>query len=220
MEKTENFSPKSLKSSVVEYLRERIFLEDYVGGDRIVESKVADDLDISRAPVREALKELENEGLVETIPRKGTFIVEFSQEEFQELFDIRVMLEERVFRILIKNNLLSEEDFDYLHKLVDEMVEIACSDKNDNKKLAEVNKRDIEFHSFLWCKSKSKWTNRLLTTLYYQLQLAMLIDAKKEENLREASLKHKDILRCLKNESVKDTKKAVIDHIRTLAEMS
>ncbi|MBS3812142.1 MAG: GntR family transcriptional regulator [Halanaerobiales bacterium] len=220
MEKKENFSPKSLKSSVVEYLRERIFLEDYVGGDRIVESKVADDLDISRAPVREALKELENEGLVETIPRKGTFIVEFSQEEFQELFDIRVMLEERVFRILIKNNLLSEEDFDYLHKLVDEMVEIACSDKNDNKKLAEVNKRDIEFHSFLWCKSKSKWTNRLLTTLYYQLQLAMLIDAKKEENLREASLKHKDILRCLKNESVKDTKKAVIDHIRTLAEMS
>src|SRR6056297_34818 len=220
MEKKENFSPKSLKSSVVEYLRERIFLEDYVGGDRIVESKVADDLDISRAPVREALKELENEGLVETIPRKGTFIVEFSQEEFQELFDIRVMLEERVFRILIKNNLLSEEDFDYLHKLVDEMVEIACSDKNDNKKLAEVNKRDIEFHSFLWCKSKSKWTNRLITTLYYQLQLAMLIDAKKEENLREASLKHKDILRCLKNESVKDTKKAVIDHIRTLAEMS
>ena len=219
MEQKENFAPKSLKSSVVEYLRERIFLEDYVGGDRIVESKVAEDLDISRAPVREALKELENEGLVETIPRKGTFVVEFSQEEFQELFDIRVMLEERVFRILIKNNLLSEEDYDYLYKLVDEMVEIACSDKDDNKKIAEVNKKDIEFHSFLWCKSKSKWTNRLLTTLYYQLQLAMLIDAKKEENLREASLKHKDILRCLKNESVKETKKAVIDHIRTLAEM-
>ncbi len=220
MEQKENFAPKSLKSSVVEYLRERIFLEDYVGGDRIVESKVAEDLDISRAPVREALKELENEGLVETIPRKGTFVVEFSQEEFQELFDIRVMLEERVFRILIKNNLLSEEDYDYLYKLVDEMVEIACSDKDDNKKIAEVNKKDIEFHSFLWCKSKSKWTNRLLTTLYYQLQLAMLIDAKKEENLREASLKHKDILRCLKNESVKETKKAVIDHIRTLAEMA
>ena len=47
----------------------------------------------------------------------------------------------------------------------------------------------------------------------------MIKKKKKEENLREASLKHRDILKCLKKESVKDTKQAVINHIKSLSEM-
>ncbi|MGM0445658.1 MAG: GntR family transcriptional regulator [Bacillota bacterium] len=219
MKLKDRFSHKSLKSEVADYLKEQIFLENYVGGDRIVETNVADELDVSRAPVREAIKELENQGLVETVPRKGTFVVEFNQDEIQELFDIRVMLEERVFKILIKENLLTKDDFDYLEDLVNEMVQISQSNKDKNEKIVLVNKRDMKFHSYLWKKSKSKWTNKILTTLYYQLQLAMIIDAKKEENLKEASLKHKDIIKCLKEHSVKRTKQAVIDHIRTLSEM-
>lgn len=219
MKLKDRFSHKSLKNEVADYLKEQIFLENYIGGDRIVETNVADELDVSRAPVREAIKELENEGLVETVPRKGTFVVEFNQDEIQELFDIRVMLEERVFKILIKERLLTEDDFDYLEKLVNEMVQISQSNKDKNEKIVLVNKRDMRFHSYLWEKSNSKWTNKILTTLYYQLQLAMIIDAKKEENLKEASLKHKDIIKCLKEHSVKKTKQAVIDHIRTLSEM-
>ncbi|MDZ7671556.1 MAG: GntR family transcriptional regulator [Halanaerobiales bacterium] len=219
MKLKDRFSHKSLKNEVADYLKEQIFLENYVGGDRIVETNVADQLDVSRAPVREAIKELESQGLVETVPRKGTFVVEFNQDEIQELFDIRVMLEERVFKILIKERLLTEDDFDYLEELVNEMVQISQSNKDKNEKIVLVNKRDMKFHSYLWKKSNSKWTNKILTTLYYQLQLAMIIDAKKEDNLKEASLKHKDIIRCLKEHSVKKTKQAVIDHIRTLSEM-
>jgi|AntRauTorckE6833_2_1112554.scaffolds.fasta_scaffold00339_12 DNA-binding GntR family transcriptional regulator len=219
MKLKDRFSHKSLKSEVVDYLKEQIFLENYVGGDRIIETNVANELDVSRAPVREAIKELESQGLVETVPRKGTFVVEFNQYEIQELFDIRVMLEERVFKILIKEDLLTKDDFDYLEDLVSEMVQISQSNKDKNEKIVLVNKRDMKFHSYLWKKSKSKWTNKILTTLYYQLQLAMIIDAKKEDNLKEASLKHKDIIRCLKEHNVKKTKQAVIDHIRTLSEM-
>lgn len=210
---------QSLTSRVVEYLKEQIFLENYVGGDRITESNLAEELGISRAPVREAIKELESQGLVETIPRRGTFVVEFDHDEIQELFDIRVMLEERVFKILIKEKLLDQDDFEYLENLVKEMVQITESDKDNNEKVVEVNKRDMKFHSYLWKKSKSKWTNKILTTLYYQLQLAMIIDAKKEDNLKDASLKHNDIIRCLRKKSVKETKQAVVDHIRTLSEM-
>jgi len=219
LDQNNRFVYKSLKSKVVDYLKEKIFLKDYIGGDRIIESKIAEELDISRAPVREAIKELESDGLVETIPRKGTFVIDFDQKEIQELFDIRVMLEERVFKILIESNLLSQEDYEYLENLINEMVEISESNKDENIKIIEVNKRDMKFHSYLWKKSNSKWTNKILTTLYNQLQLAMILDAKKEENLREASLKHKDILKCLKKESVKETKRAVINHIKSLSEM-
>jgi DNA-binding GntR family transcriptional regulator len=145
-------------------------------------------------------------------------VVDFTQEEVQELYQIRVMLEERVFKIIIDNHKLVDDDFEYLEELVDEMVEIANSSNNKNKKVFEVNKRDIKFHRYLWCRSDSKWTIKILTTLYNQLQLAMLLDAKKEENLVKASLKHKKILDSLKRNNLKDTKDAVIEHIKTLSQ--
>jgi DNA-binding GntR family transcriptional regulator len=213
-----DFKHKILSNRVVEYLKEEIFMENYIGGDRITESKIANELEISRAPVREAFKELENMGFVETISRKGTFVINFTQEEVQELYEIRVMLEERLFKILIEDQKLANDDYEHLEELIDEMVDIASSSKNQNKKVFEVNKRDIKFHRYLWSKSESKWTIKILTTLYNQLQLAMLLDAKKEENLVKASLKHKKILDSLKRNNLKDTKDAVIEHIKTLSQ--
>ena len=213
-----DFEHKSLSKRVVDYLKEEIFMENYIGGDRIPEAKIAEELEISRAPVREAFKELENMGLVETISRKGTFVVDFKKEEVQELYEIRVMLEERVFNILIEEEKLNEEDFQHLEDLIDEMVDIANSSEDQNRKVFEVNKRDIKFHRYLWCKSDSKWTIRILTTLYNQLQLAMILDAKKEENLVQASLKHKKIINHLKDNDLKGTKEAVIEHIKTLSQ--
>ena len=97
------------------------------------------------------------------------------------------------------------------------MVEIANSDKDENTKVFEVNQKDIKFHRYLWCQSESKWTIKILTTLYNQLQLAMILDAKKEENLVQASLKHKKILKKLKDKNLEGTKNAIIEHIKTLS---
>ena len=209
---------KSLSRKVVDYIKEEIFMENYTGGDRIPESKIADELNISRAPVREAFKELENMGFVEIVSRKGTYVVDFAEDEVQELYEIRVILEEKIFKKLIENNILSEDDFEYLEELIEDMVEIAKSDKNENRKVFEVNKLDMKFHRYLWCKSESKWTIKILTTLYNQLQLAMILDAKKEENLVKASLKHQKIIDNLKENNLEGTKNAVIEHIKTLSE--
>ena len=213
----EEIQHKSLSRKVVEYIKEEIFMENYTGGDRIPESKIANELSISRAPVREAFKELENMGFVEIVSRKGTFVVDFKENEVQELYEIRVILEEKIFKKLIDNQKLTEEDFKYLEKLIDEMVVIARSDKDENRKVFEVNKVDMKFHRYLWCKSDSKWTVKILTTLYNQLQLAMILDAKKEENLEKASLKHQKILDNLRNNDLEGTRNAVIEHIQTLS---
>lgn len=217
MKFNEEIQHKSLSKKVVDYLKEEIFMENYTGGDRIPESKIANELNISRAPVREAFKELESMGFVEIVSRKGTFVVDFKENEVQELYEIRVILEEKIFKKLIENQKLTEEDFKYLEKLIDEMVVIARSDKDENRKVFEVNKIDMKFHRYLWGKSESKWTVKILTTLYNQLQLAMILDAKKEENLEKASLKHQKILDNLKNDDLEGTRNAVIEHIQTLS---
>ncbi|MFN2341690.1 MAG: GntR family transcriptional regulator, partial [Halanaerobium sp.] len=105
---------QSLSEKVAEHLKREIFLENYQGGDRILEARVAEELSVSRAPVREAIKELEKAGLVETVPRKGSFVVSFEESDIKEIFEIRVILEGRMMELIIQNDLLDEKDFNHL----------------------------------------------------------------------------------------------------------
>lgn len=210
-----SFSHKSLSLRVVDHLKEEIFLERYKGGERILESKVAEELNISRAPVREAIKELENMGLIINIPRKGSFVVEFTEEDVREIFDIRVLLEMKIIERLIEEKNLTEKDFEYLTNIIDEMVDIAKEDSDSNYKVINVNKKDMAFHKYLWEKSGSKWTKKILANIFNQLQLAMLIDAKMESSLIDSAKKHYQIIENIKRGDLNGTRDAIIDHIVT-----
>jgi DNA-binding GntR family transcriptional regulator len=75
-------------------LLERILLGDYRGGTRLAELEIADELGVSRTPVREALLQLRLEGLVEIIPRGGIYVVEAPIKLIREITELRVLLEE------------------------------------------------------------------------------------------------------------------------------
>ncbi|HZH92486.1 MAG TPA: GntR family transcriptional regulator, partial [Tissierellaceae bacterium] len=120
-------SRHNLSKIVVDYIKESILSGLYKEGDHILETEVANTLGISRAPVREAIKELEKEGIVQTLPRRGTFVTKFSLEDIKEVFEIRMLLENNIFKILIYENKLSDEDFINLEKLVIQMERIADS---------------------------------------------------------------------------------------------
>ena len=86
-------TPK-LKESVVEYLREQIFKKRALtSGDRIHERELSRLLGVSRAPIREALKELEEQGLVVSEKYRGWFVANFHEEEFFEINKLRSLLE-------------------------------------------------------------------------------------------------------------------------------
>lgn len=204
---------QSLSDKVAEHLKREIFLENYQGGDRILESKVADELNVSRAPVREAIKELENAGLVETIPRKGSFVVSFEESDIKEIFEIRVILEGRMMEIIIENDLLDEEDFNHLEHLIEEMLLIVKKDLPDNEKVVELNNKDIAFHEYLWGKTDRKFTQRILKVIYNQLKLAMIIDSRKEDSLEESVKEHYAIINNLKEKNIKEIRQSLIDHI-------
>ena len=84
---------KSLAAAVLDDIRRRILTVDFRPGERINESEIALKLGISRSPVREAFRVLEGEGLITTLPRKGSFITEISVQDLGELFEIREILE-------------------------------------------------------------------------------------------------------------------------------
>ena len=84
---------KSLTAVVLDDIRRRILTGEFRPGERINESEVAAKLGISRSPVREAFRVLEREGLIATLPRKGSFITEISPQDVEELFELREILE-------------------------------------------------------------------------------------------------------------------------------
>jgi DNA-binding GntR family transcriptional regulator len=83
-----------LRQQVKELLLERILSHHYAPGDRLVETRIAQELGVSQAPVREALRELETLRFVESAPFKGAWVREVSDRELAEIYPIRAALED------------------------------------------------------------------------------------------------------------------------------
>jgi DNA-binding GntR family transcriptional regulator len=135
--------PASLRQRASDALRTAIVQGHYLPGDRLKEVELAEQLGISRAPVREALRQLEHEGLVASLPYRATEVLGVSQEEVAEvLVPIRLTIESFAFRNALP--LLSEADFEELAQLVAQMRE--ASERGDLDELAE---DDVRFHELV-----------------------------------------------------------------------
>src|SRR5487761_1059090 len=107
----------SLASAVADKLREMIIRGEIQEGEQLSQGAVASDFQVSRIPVREAMRQLEAEGLITIVPHRGGVVSALSPEEIEELFDIRVLLESEVLKLSIPN--LTDADF----KQADEILQ-------------------------------------------------------------------------------------------------
>jgi len=84
---------RSLMTVVLDNIRRRILTGEFRPAQKINESEIAVNLGISRSPVREAFRILERDGLITTLPRKGSYITDISLKDLEELFEVRKILE-------------------------------------------------------------------------------------------------------------------------------
>lgn len=204
---------ENLSSIVVNYIKESILSGRYKAGDHILETEVALKLNISRAPVREAIRELESDGIVITKPRKGTFVSSYSIDDIKEVFDIRLLLENNINKILIYEDKLGEKDFTHLENLVEEMLRISKSDIEESLKLIMVNTKDMEFHRYIWNKSGSQRRVKMLESIFFQLRVAMLYDTTVSGDLLITATDHYEIIESLKAKDIDRCKRALREHI-------
>merc|ERR1711879_893209 len=97
----------SLKDKAYEHIKSKIILCEMMPGSDISEEELANELGISRTPVREAIMMLENENLVHVFPRKGSFVSQITLKDIQEIFQIREVVETQVGKMVCKT--ISEE---------------------------------------------------------------------------------------------------------------
>ena len=128
---------------VAEVLREAIGVGRLEPGDRLVEKSIADELGTSRAPVREALRELVHEGLVTHIPYRGAFVLGVSEEEIHEvMIPIRLALERYAVTRALQR--LGPRELAGLETIVEKMEEASVAGD-----LRSVVDADIRFHDFV-----------------------------------------------------------------------
>lgn len=170
-------------------LREAILDGRLVGGSRLVQSDIADGLNVSITPVREALRDLAAEGLIRLDAHRGASVTELKAEELEEIFDLRALLEPEILRRAWPH--LTDEIVEEAARLDDEM--------NSTETISQWTALNTRFHQLVFdlCDSPRLLALHASLTAPWLMYVsaALLADA---ENRRRASEGHSTILEALR----------------------
>jgi DNA-binding GntR family transcriptional regulator len=197
---------KSLGQHVFENLKQAIIRGEMAPGDRLVESRLADALDISRTPVREAIHKLEREGLVRKLPKGGFTVVNLTREEVEETFGIRCVLESYAARLAAAN--YREEELLPLEEKIQEFQQ--CLDKGLLEDLPRIN---TQFHNLFYSLSKSPRLIKMINDLTDQIFRFRKILLKMETWAETSNRDHLKMLEAIRKRDLDQVEKVVKEHI-------
>ena len=157
------FRSVSLVDQVANTLKDDILTGSLKGGDQLLEDSLKNEFGISRTPLREAFRVLEKEGLVEILPRKGTFVRRISRQDIEENFPVRAILEGLAARLAYAN--LAQQDINDMEEVLEYMEEAA-----QRKDFIEYAKHHLTFHEIFINVSN----NETLIALLHNLRMNRL----------------------------------------------
>lgn len=196
----------SLGQQAVALMRAKILAQELAPGQRLDEAVLAAQLGISRTPLREALKTLAAEGLVEQRPRRGCFVSEMSFRDLEEIFPIMAMLEGRVaFEAAVKS---SPADLKRLEALHEKLQKHAAA--GDVDRYYAVN---YEFHDALQQVAGSRWLRHLIGDLRRMLKLSRHRSLMLPGRLAESMAEHEALMEALRTGKARSAEKIMNRHL-------
>jgi DNA-binding GntR family transcriptional regulator len=198
--------PVSIRQRVYDYLRNRILSNQIAAGERLVEGRLAKQINVSRTPIREALHILEMEGLIESFPRVGYRVKEIRWEDVEELCEIRAVNEVLAAKWAIKRITPQE---------------VAAMKANIDTAEAEIQagqpdlfvERDAEFHELLVRASGSERLLELCQMLRRHMLRYRVESLYVSENGLRAVSGHRRVLGCLEKKDNDGIEAAIRDHL-------
>lgn len=199
----------SRREQVAEILRDAITAGRLKPGDRLIETDLASELGTSRAPVREALRQLEEQGLVASYPYRGSEVLGVTEDEVQEmLVPIRVTLERFAYARALGR--LTAADFNDLQALVEEMKVAAQEGSAD--RLADA---DIRFHELIILRSEQRHCLQIWRTIEPRVRAYFRRDAPAHDDPGAVPAQHQELLDVLRTGSEQAVLEAADRHIHT-----
>ena len=205
----EEYQDHSLSSKVFQKLRDNILTGKYAEQEELRENTIGKELGVSRTPVREALRQLELEGLVTIIPNKGAYVSGITGEDVKDIYRMRSLLEGLCARWAAER--ITEEQLDRL----DEIILLAeFHSKRENTINAEqITELDGQFHAVLYEACGSRILKHTLTDFHKYVQNARKLSIFSGERARKSIREHKMILRAIRERDPDLAEQLANEHI-------
>ena len=197
---------QTLTGMTLEAVRERILRGQYPEGEPLRQDAIADELGVSRIPVREALRQLEAEGLVTFSPHRGAVVSTLSIQEIVELFELRAEIESDLLRRAIKN--MTAEDNNRARDIL-KAYEIALA-AGEVSAWGELN---WQFHSTLYAPAGRQFTMSMVSKLHQQSDRYMRMQVALTHGETRAKEEHRAIAAAVKKADVKLAARLMREHI-------
>ncbi len=197
---------RTLSAAIVEQLRRDILDGTYSAGDQLRQDALATSFQVSRIPVREALFQLEAEGLVLIEPHKGAIVSAFSLEEIDDVFDLRVLLEPRM--LAQSAPLLTAQDFAEIATLDAEFK--AAITALDVAQWGQLNAR---YHLALYRHARQPRTLAIVTALLQTSDRFTRLQMNRSPALARAESEHRKLLRLCQDGKVAQACEYLVAHI-------
>ena len=200
-----------LRDVVFQTLRGAILKGDLKPGERLMELQLASKLGVSRTPIREAIRMLEQEGLAVTIPRKGAEVAKMTEKDMEDVLEIRLSLEglavrlscEKITPAALQELAVAMEDFEV---------------KTRSGQFVEMAKADVKFHEILYKASNNPKLQQLLNNLREQMYRYRVEYLKDDSIYPRLIEEHQKMYDALKSKDSKLAESYVERHLHNQAE--
>lgn len=196
----------SLSSRVFHTIRENILSGKYATDEELKEKSIGEELGVSRTPVREALRQLELEGLVVIIPNKGAYVVGISQNDIRDIYEMRSRLEGLCAKWAAKN--ITREQLDELEENI--YLSDFHSAKGNSEQIVEL---DNKFHEILYNASASRELKHVLLDFHHYVQRVRKITLSQTTRAIESNEEHRKIAEALKEHNSELAEKLANEHM-------
>jgi DNA-binding GntR family transcriptional regulator len=207
----QNSGPMTVTDYVVDAIRKGILTGDYSLGEKLDQKLLAEKLGVSVIPVREGLRQLEAEGLIRLVPRRGAFVAELSITELKEIYLIREVLEGLAAELAVPN--LDSSAFNQLESLLGQMEEATA--QQDFSRLLELNRA---FHFTIYESSRCPLLLQIIASLWDRSSLCRRVYLYLPGRAYQALAEHKEIYQASKQGDAQWAHQAVRKNVRQTIE--
>lgn len=211
---------RNLGSDVYRILRDRILSQELKAGEKLSDLRLSSELGVSRTPIREALHQLAQDGVVIAEPNRGFFVATFTRGDLEEIFELRRVLE--LYAIERLGDADHKEELDRaMFEL--EHVERLISNATTRQLKLEAGeaflKTDRGFHSWLVSTVGNKRMSTIVGGLWTQIAIFQQVEDELPEWMQVAVDQHRELLTRLLNGDVESATKLMSDHLDDMREL-
>lgn len=200
---------KPLRDVVFETLRDAIITQVLKPGERLMEIQLADEMGVSRTPVREAIRKLELEGLVVMVPRKGAYVAGVSMKDIHEVYEVRAALE--MLAVTLAAERITDEELDALERQV--LRESEAEENSDENALDNIIYIDSTFHDIIYQAAHNQRLVQFVNILQEQLQRFRAASLSRPGRSKTALDEHKQIVEALAERNGELASRLAKEHI-------